>query len=105
VNNGIVLLQTITMSAKQEAMFALVESKDPAQNVSSFCKEHQLSEASFYYWHKKYRGDQPEGSTAGFAAVEWNGSAGSPVATVQFSSGTLLTLYHAEAIAYLQPLL
>ena len=93
------------MSVKQEKMFALLESKDPAQNVSSFCEAHQLSEASFYYWQKKFREGQPEGSVEGFAAVEWTGSAAGAVATIQFSTGTLMTLYQVEAITYLQPLL
>ncbi|HVW58403.1 MAG TPA: helix-turn-helix domain-containing protein [Puia sp.] len=93
------------MSTKQEKMFSLLESKDPAQNVSAFCKEHHISEARFYYWQKKYREIYPEESDAGFAAIEYTNRSGSPVATVQLSSGTLITLYHAEALSYLQPLL
>lgn len=93
------------MSAKQEAMFALLESKDASQNVSVFCKEHHISEASFYYWQKKYREVHGEEAASGFAAVKWTAAAGSPVATVQLLGGAVITLYHVEGLSYLQPLL
>ena len=90
---------------KQERMFALLESRDSDQSVSSFCQDHGIKEASFYYWQKKYREMNLEGQTSGFAAVELTGAAGIPVATVQLPGGALITLYHAEAFSYIQPLL
>lgn len=86
-------------------MFALLESKDAGQNVSVFCKDHHISEASFYYWQKKYREVHREETTSGFAAVEWTGTSSSPVATVQLSGGAVITLYNVEGLSYLQPLL
>jgi hypothetical protein len=93
------------MSAKQDAMFALLESKEAGQNVSAFCKEHHISEASFYYWQKKSREVLREETAAGFAAVEWTATAGNPVAIVQLSGGAVITLYHVEGLSYLQSLL
>jgi hypothetical protein len=92
-------------SSKQERMFALLESRDSDQSVSSFCKEQSIKEASFYYWQKKYREMNPEEQPAGFAVVELTGPASNPVATVQLPGGALITLYHAEALSYIQPLL
>ena len=91
--------------SKQERMFALLESKDSDQSVSSFCKEQGISEAGFYYWQKKYREMNPDGEPAGFAAVEIAGPLGNPVATVQLPGGALITLFHPEAFSYIQPLL
>jgi transposase-like protein len=92
-------------SSKQEKMFALLESRDSDQSVSSFCKEQGIKEASFYYWRKKYRENNPEEQTAGFATVEVAGPAGNPIATVQLAGGALITLFHPEAFTYIQPLL
>jgi hypothetical protein len=65
-------------SSKQERMFALLESRDSDQSVSSFCQEQGIKEASFYYWQKKYREMGPEKQPAGFVAVEVTGPAGNP---------------------------
>jgi transposase-like protein len=92
-------------SSKQERMFALLQSRHPDQSVSSFCKEQGIKEASFYYWQKKHREMHPGEEAEGFVAVEIIGPAGSPVATVQLPGGALITLYHAEAFSYIQPLL
>lgn len=92
-------------SSKQERMFALLESRDSDLSVSDFCKEQGIKEASFYYWQKKYREINLEEQPTGFAAVELTGPAGSPVATVQFPGGVLITLFHPEAFSYIQPLL
>ena len=92
-------------SSKQERMFALLKSKDSDESVSSFCKEQGISEAGFYYWQKKYREMSPEEETEGFAAVELTGPAGNPIATVQLPGGALITLFHPEAVSYIQPLL
>jgi hypothetical protein len=92
-------------SSKQERMFALIASRDSDQSVSSFCREQRIKEASFYYWQKKYREMNPDEQIAGFAAVEVTGPAGNLVATVQLPGGALITLCHAEAFSYIQPLL
>ena len=91
--------------SKQKRMFALLESKDSDQSVADFCKEQGIKEASFYYWQKKYREVNFEEQPAAFAAVELTGPSGNPVATVQLPGGALITLYHAEAFSYIQPLL
>jgi transposase-like protein len=92
-------------SSKQERMFALLASRDSDQSVSSFCQEQGIKEASFYYWQKKYREVNPEEQPARFAALEVTGAAGNLVATVHLPGGALITLYHAEAFSYIQPLL
>lgn len=86
-------------------MFALLDSRDSGQSVSSFCKERGIKEASFYYWQKKYREISPEEHTAGFAAVDVSAPTANAVATVQLPGGALITLYHVEAFSYIQPLL
>jgi hypothetical protein len=92
-------------SPKQEKMFALLESRGSDQSVSDFCIEQGIKEASFYYWQKKYRENNPEEQTPGFATVEVAGPAGNPIATVQLTGGALITLFHPEAFSYIQPLL
>ena len=92
-------------SSKHERMFALVTSRDSDQSVSDFCRERGIKEASFYYWQKKYRDMNPDEEAAGFAAVQIAGPLGNPVATVQLPGGALITLFHAEAFSYIQPLL
>jgi len=86
-------------------MFALLESKDPSQDVSSFCSTHNLKPASFYYWQKKYRDHHSPEEIAGFTAIELPGSLSNPVATIQLPGGALITLFHAEALSYIQTLL
>ena len=92
-------------SSKHERMFALVTSRDSDQSVSDFCRERGIKEASFYYWQKKYRDMNPDEEAAGFAAVQIAGPLGNPVATVQLPGGAVITLFHAEAFSYIQPLL
>jgi hypothetical protein len=92
-------------STKQERMFALIEQKSPSQDVASFCKEHSIGAATYYYWLKKYREQQVEEQGLPFACIEVSGATGPVVATVQLRGGSLITLYHPEAFAYIQPLL
>ncbi|HTI91464.1 MAG TPA: transposase [Puia sp.] len=91
--------------SKQERKLTLVGSKPPDQSVSDFCKEHQITQATFYYWQKKHRQQEPEQDAVGFAAVEVEMTKGSLVATVQLPGGALITLYHPEALCYIQALL
>jgi hypothetical protein len=92
-------------SSKQERMFSLLGLRDSDQSVSSFCHEQGIKEASFYYWQKKHRELNAEAQPAGFTAIELAGPLGTPVATVQLPGGALITLFHAEAFSYIQPLL
>ena len=92
-------------SSKQERMFALLELKSSDQDVFSFCAAHNIGTACFYYWQKKYRDLHREEETGGFAAVDLSGSTGNPVATVQLPGGALITLFHPEALSYIQPFL
>ena len=91
--------------SKQERMLTLVGSKSPDQSVSNFCAEHQITPATFYYWQKRHRQQDPEQGAGGFAAVEVEMAMGSPVATVQLPGGALITFYHPEALSYIQALL
>jgi len=91
--------------SKQERMLTLVGSKSLDQSVSDFCTEHQINPATFYYWQKKHRQQEPEQGAVGFAAVEVDVAKGNPVATVQLSGGAMITLYHPEALSYIQALL
>ena len=91
--------------SKQERMLALVGSKSADQSVSDFCAEHQITPATFYYWQKKHRQQEPMQDGEGFATVEVEVAKDSPVATVQLPGGALITLYHPEALSYIQALL
>ncbi|MDR3712341.1 MAG: hypothetical protein P4L51_05960 [Puia sp.] len=91
--------------SKQERMLTLVGSKSPEKSVSDFCAEHQITQATFYYWQKKQRQQDPEQDVAGFDAIEVEMAKGSPVATVELPGGALITFYHPEALSYIQALL
>jgi hypothetical protein len=92
-------------STKQERMFALIEQKSPSQDVAGFCKEHGIGAANYYYWLKKYREQQVGEQDLPFACIEVSGTTSPVVATIQLRGGSLITLYHPEAFAYIQPLL
>lgn len=51
--------------------FLLGEQAASDLTVKRFCKEHQVSEAVFYYWRKKLRGEkEAAGVAAGFKELE-----------------------------------
>lgn len=85
-------------------MFALLETREESQPVTRFCEQHNIKEACYYYWLKKYREANGQ-EDAGFAAVMVEDTAGMVVATARLPGGALISLYRSEALSYIQPLL
>ena len=38
----------------------LSEHSSSGQSVAEFCRQHQMSEASFYHWRKRLKGEASE---------------------------------------------
>ena len=54
----------------EEMRFLLGEQFASDLTVKQFCKEHQVSEAVFYYWQKKLKGEKPaKVSRVGFKEI------------------------------------
>jgi hypothetical protein len=54
----------------QEMQYLMGEQASSGLSVKQFCKEHHVSEAVFYYWQKKLKGEKPaKASRAGFREI------------------------------------
>ena len=54
----------------EEMQYLINEQAASDLTVKQFCKEHRTSEAVFYYWQKKLKGDKPgKVSRAGFKEI------------------------------------
>jgi hypothetical protein len=54
----------------EEMQYLLGEQAAGDLTVKQFCKEHRLSEAVFYYWQKKLKGEKrAKASSAGFKEI------------------------------------
>lgn len=60
-----------TIMELKEEMYNLIEkSKSSGQNHRLFCKDHQISEAKFYYWQKRYEQTQLYTTKENFIPLE-----------------------------------
>jgi hypothetical protein len=87
-------------------MFEIIGNKISSQDVGSFCKEHKIAKASYYYWLKKFR--EHSGSPAdghGFARVHVQQSDGTPLLSLQLPSGHVINAFHPEAFQFIASLL
>jgi hypothetical protein len=92
-------------STNQAKMFALIEAKQPDQNVGEFCKANGISEASYYYWLKKYRQQNAEVSQ-GFVPIQVSGSNSTTIlASIQLPGGALIHIYSPEVLPHIHCLL
>ena len=92
--------------ATREKMFTLIEQKKRDQSVRDFCTANNIGEASYYYWHKKFMMQNDTAGSAAFIPIKVSApAAGSLLATIQLPTGSLITIYHPDVIAYIQPLL
>jgi hypothetical protein len=87
-------------------MFEIIGNKIPSQDVGSFCTEHKIAKASYYYWLKKFR--EQSGSPAdgdGFTRIHLPQSPGTPLLSVQLTSGHVINAFHPEAFQFIASLL
>ncbi len=92
-------------SAVQSKMFEIIKQKSTSQDVSSFCRDHNIAKASYYYWLKKFRDRATSENDVGFMPINISGSSGSPLASVQLNTGVLITIYHQDAFSFVQNIL
>jgi hypothetical protein len=58
----------------EEMQYLISEQAAGELTVKQFCEEHQLSEAVFYYWQKKLKGEKPRSlSSGGFREIAVTG--------------------------------
>lgn len=86
-------------------MFALIEAKQPDQNVREFCKANEIGEASYYYWLKKYRLQDGQVSEAFILIEVGGGNSSTALASIQLPGGALITIYRPEVLPYIHSLL
>lgn len=85
---------------RQEAMLTLIQQwHESGQTQQTFCKEHDLTFSSFYYWLKRYRRGIEENS---FLPVEV--SSGSYI-EIRYPGGIILQLPATIKLSALQQLL
>jgi len=86
--------------ARQEAMLSLIgQWQESGQNQQTFCKEHDLTFSTFYYWLNRYRRGIEENS---FLPVEV--SSGSYI-EIRYPGGVILQLPASVKLSALQRLL
>ena len=90
----------------QEKMFNLINQwKASGLPIKEFCVQHQLANATFHYWLKKYRNNQsPE--TPAFIPVRVKDAMPGPwFAEVSFPDGKRITFHQIIDASYLKSLL
>jgi len=86
--------------ARQEAMLSLISQwQESGKTQQTFCKEHDLTFSTFYYWLKRYRRGVEENS---FLPVEV--SSGSYI-EIRYPGGIILQLPASVKLSALQQLL
>jgi hypothetical protein len=85
---------------RQDAMLTLIRQwQESGQTQQTFCKEHDLTFSTFYYWLKRYRRGIDESS---FLPVEV--SSGSYI-EIRYPGGIILQLPASVKLSALQQLL
>ena len=99
------LRQNVTMSINQEKMFALIRQKQSDERVGDFCKSHGIKVATYYYWLRKYKLLEIASEAPSFIPIQVSSAQGSALASVQLTSGAIITVYHPEAFSFIRTLL
>ena len=88
-------------------MFSLLASKDPSQDVGSFCTEHGLAKANYYYWFKKYKvqNNAVVEKTNRFVPIDVNAKMDTPLVSLELASGHVVHAFHPDAFSFLATLL
>ncbi|MCJ7450015.1 MAG: hypothetical protein MUO72_20265 [Bacteroidales bacterium] len=85
---------------RQEEMLSLIEQwQESGKTQQSFCREHDLTFTTFYYWLKRYRSQIDESS---FLPVEI--SSGSHI-EIRYPGGVILQLPAATRLSTVKQLL
>lgn len=85
---------------RQEEMLSLIEQwQGSGKTQQIFCKEHELTYTTFYYWLRRYRRQLEESS---FLPIEI--SSGSHI-EIRYPGGVILQLPAATRLAMLKQLL
>ncbi len=85
-------------------MYALIEAKQPEQNVKQYCKANNIREASYYYWLKKYK-QLKESSSQFFIPLQVSSTGNAALASIQLPGGAVINVYHPEVFPYIHSLL
>jgi hypothetical protein len=88
----------------EEMQYLISEQAAGVLTVKQFCKEHQLSEAVFYYWQKKLKGEPRGLASAGFKEIAVN--AGNNVFSEQlFAEYKGIRFYQEPSVSLLKQLI
>lgn len=82
--------------------------KSSGQSVQTFCKLHGLTEATYYYWQKKYT-DQKKNATepaeGNFSLIKLSGALSNNEGPVLFAEVGGIRLYREVPASYLKELI
>jgi hypothetical protein len=85
--------------------FLLGEQASSGLTVKEFCEEHHLSQAVFYYWQKKFRGERAiKEVSAGFREIEVKAE-NSPVFGHVFAEYKGILFYREPSVSLLKQLI
>lgn len=73
-------------------------------SIKEFCIQHQLANATFHYWLKKFRTKDQQGLPA-FVPVHIQPSHSGEFAAITFPDGRKISLYQVVDAAFLKSLL
>jgi hypothetical protein len=89
----------------EEMQFLLGEQASSGLTVKEFCKGHHLSQAVFYYWQKKFRGEGTvKGVAAGFREIEVKAE-NNPVSGHVFAEYRGIRFYQEPSVSLLKQLI
>ncbi|MGH7238843.1 MAG: IS66 family insertion sequence element accessory protein TnpA [Candidatus Saccharimonadales bacterium] len=95
--------------ANEEAMFSLISQREQSGiSVKDFCKNHQLSEGTYYYWRKKLlnKGQPKPKNQQGFTMLQLDvENPGSLFCEMTLPHGGRLRFYQPVSASFLQSLL
>jgi hypothetical protein len=85
-------------------MFDLVRQKPQEQSTKDFCAANGTSEASYYYWLKKYKQSGGQ-QTQSFVPVQISSPSSVVVASIQMPGGAVINVYDVQVLSFMQPYL
>ena len=85
-------------------MFDLIRQKPQEQSTKDFCAANGTSEATYYYWQKKYKQSGAQ-QTQSFVPVQIAPSSALVVASIQMPGGAVISVYDVQVLSFMQPYL
>jgi hypothetical protein len=83
-------------------MFDLVRQKPQQQSTKDFCAANGTSEATYYYWLKKYRQNTAPLKQS-FLPVQISSPSAVVVASIQMPGGAIISVYDVQVLSFMQP--